>query len=317
MFNLSKNKNLLFYGTSLIGSSHVKKGSVCQDSNNALKLSNGWVVAAIADGVGSAKHSEIASKIAVDTVIDICNSRINKHTKFSELRDIILEAYREAEKRIEDYAEQQGDVITEYDTTLSMVIYDGEKIAYGHSGDGGIVGLSVDGEYKKITKPQKAEDNICVIPLRAGENNWVIEEYEGQLASILLATDGVYDTFFPYLLRGQEVEVYVPLIRYFMDNSGIGINDDNIEEVKKSRIEFLESPAYSSVTDDKTVLVVFNPKIVPSLKEESYYAEPDWNRLQLEWNKKAYPHLYKTEQGDNNSQQQTEEQEENSTNSEE
>ena len=293
MLSLSKNKNLLFYGASLIGSSHIKKGSVCQDSNKAFRLSNGWLVAAVADGVGSAKHSEIASKLAVDTVVEICNDRINKHTKFSELQSIILDAYKDAEKRIEDYADQQGDSITEYDTTLSMVIYDGEKIAYGHSGDGGIVGLSVNGEYLKITNPQKAEDNICVIPLRAGEQHWVIGACEERLASVLLATDGIYDTFFPYLLRGQEVEVYVPLIRFFMDNNCMEINDENLADIEKSRIEFLQSPAYSSVTDDKTVLVVFNQKIMPSIKEESYYAEPNWEKLQLEWNKKAYPHLYK------------------------
>ena len=303
MFTLSKNKKLLFYGASLIGSSHIKKGSVCQDSNKARCLSNGWLVAAVADGVGSAKHSEIASKLAVDTVVEFCDDRINKHTKFSELKSIILDAFKEAEKRIEDFADQQGDAITEYDTTLSMIIFDGEKIAYGHSGDGGIVGLSINGEYIKITKPQKAEDNICVIPLRAGEQNWVIDDCEEHLASVLLATDGVYDTFFPYLLRGQNVEVYVSLIRFFMDNNCIEINDENLSEIEKSRMEFLQSDAYSSVTDDKTVLVAFNPKIMPALKEESYYAEPNWDGLQLEWNKKAYPHLYKKDVQENDEAQ--------------
>ena len=128
MFKLSKNKNLLFYGTSLIGSSHVKLGSVCQDANKVIRLSNGWIVAAVADGVGSAKHSDIASKMAVDTVAEICNIRIDKQSKLSELRNVILEAYREAERRIEDYADKKGDSITEYDTTLSMVVYDGENI---------------------------------------------------------------------------------------------------------------------------------------------------------------------------------------------
>lgn len=283
---------MLYYGASIIGTSHVKKGSVCQDSSKAQKLSNGWVVAAVADGVGSAKHSEIASKIAVDTVTQICCDRIDKHTKITELKTIILDAYRVAEKTIEEFAEKQNDSITEYDTTLSMVIYDGEKIVYGHSGDGGIVGLTTDGKYIKITTPQKAEDNVCVIPLRAGESAWVIDECHERLASVLLATDGVYDTFFPYLLKGQQVEIYVPLIRYFMDNNWLKATEKNLAEIDASRREFLQSDAYSSVTDDKTVMVVVNPKIMPAFQDEEYYAEPDWNKLQLEWNKKAYPHLY-------------------------
>ncbi len=283
---------MLYYGASIIGTSHVKKGSVCQDSSKAQRLSNGWVVAAVADGVGSAKHSEIASKIAVDTVTQICCDRINKHTKIAELKTIILDAYRIAEKSIEEFAEKQNDSITEYDTTLSMVVYDGEKVVYGHSGDGGIVGLTTDGKYIRITTPQKAEDNVCVIPLRAGESSWVIDECHERLASVLLATDGVYDTFFPYLLKGQQVEVYVPLIRYFMDNNWLKATENNLSEIDESRREFLQSDAYSSVTDDKTVMVVLNPKIMPAFQDEEYYAEPDWNKLQLEWNRKAYPHLY-------------------------
>lgn len=276
----------------MIGTSHTKSGIVCQDSSKVNRLSNGWVVAAVADGVGSAKHSEVASKLAVDTVVDICDNRIDKHTQFNDLQSIILSAYKEAEKNIEDFAAQRGDNISEYDTTLSMVIYDGEKVAYGHSGDGGIVGLTMDGEYVKITEPQKADDNICVIPLRAGEMSWVIGECALRLASVLLATDGVYDTFFPYLLKGQKTEIYIPLIRFFMDNNCLDIGNNSITDIEKSRLDFLQSSSYEFVFDDKTILVVLNTNVFPALKEESYYLEPDWDKLQLEWNKKAYPHLY-------------------------
>lgn len=283
---------MLYYGTSLIGSSHIEKGSVCQDSHKAVVLPNGWVVASVADGVGSAKHSEIASRIAVETVTEVCAKMISDGTKISECKPIIFEAYKLADMRIADYADEKEDSITEYDTTLSTIIYDGKSFAYGHSGDGGIVGLLTDGKYQRITYPQKAEDGVCVIPLRAGENSWEIGVVNGEFASLLLATDGVYDTFFPYLLKGQENEIYVPLIRYFMDNNWLDASKENIKEISQSREAFLNSEAYSPVSDDKTVLVVINPNIKPTFQSDEYYAEPDWNKLQLEWNKKAYPHLY-------------------------
>lgn len=287
---------MLYYGTSLIGSSHIAKGSVCQDSHKALILPNGWIVASVADGVGSAKHSEIASRIAVETVTEVCAKLISNDTRISECKPIIFEAYKAANKRISDFAYEKEDSITEYDTTLSTIIYDGKSFAYGHSGDGGIVGLLLDGKYQRITYPQKAEDGVCVIPLRAGENSWEIGIVDGEFASLLLATDGVYDTFFPYLLRGQENEIYIPLIRYFMDNNWLNASEDNIDEISKSREDFLNSNAYASVTDDKTVLVVINPNIKPKFQADKYYAEPDWNKLQMEWNKKAYPHLYQVQQ---------------------
>ena len=113
------------------------------------------------------------------------------------------------------------------------------------------------------------------------------------MASVLLATDGVYDNFMPYLLRGQPVELYVPLIRWFMDNNAIGITTENREQVEESRKNFLCGDSCKAITDDKTIVVAFNDDVIPALKEDSYYAEPDWAKLQEAWNRKAYPHLYK------------------------
>lgn len=283
---------LLYYGMSIAGSSHVAKGSPCQDSHCCRILPNGWIAAAIADGVGSAKHSEIASKMACDILIETCKEQITEDTKFLEAKNIIAEAYKRADLRIKEYVNQSGDLITDYDTTLSAVIYDGKSLAYGHSGDGGIVALTYDGDYVKITEPQKAEDGICVVPLRAGEKHWVFGECELAAASVLLATDGMYDSFTPYLLKGQPVELYIPLIRWFMDNNVIGITQENRQETEESRRRFLCGDSCKSITDDKTIMVVFNQDIMPKQKEDSYYAEPNWAKLQELWNQMAYPHLY-------------------------
>lgn len=283
---------LLSYGMSIVGSSHVTKNSPCQDSHRFQVLSNGWMAAVVADGVGSAKHSEISSKMACDILIETCEALLVENMEFPEAKNIIIEAYKKADLKIKEYAGQREEPVTDYDTTLSAVIYDGKNLAYGHSGDGGIVVLTYDGDYVKVTEPQKAEDGICVIPLRAGENYWEFGECEVNAASVLLATDGVYDSFMPYLLKDQPVEVYVPLIRWFMDNNVIGITEENCQEVEESRRCFLCGDSCKAITDDKTVLVVFNAEIMPKLKEDSYYEEPDWTELQEIWNRKAYPHLY-------------------------
>ena len=65
--------------------------------------------------------------------------------------------------------------------------------------------------------------------------------------------------------------------------------------MEESRKKFLCGDSCRSITDDKTVVVAFNADVIPALKEDSYYAEPDWAELQKAWNRKAYPHLYKNE----------------------
>ena len=290
---------LLSYGMSHVGSSHISKGVPCQDSNRIVTLSNGWIVAAIADGVGSARHSDIASNLATEKFIIRCQNDITHELSAEEIKEVITLAFHDANIAIKECAAEHDHLITEYDTTLSGVVYTGETVVYGHSGDGGIVGLTNSGDYVLITKPQKAEDGICVIPLRAGESFWEFGVCEDAFASVLLVTDGVYDVFTPYLLRDQQMPLYIPLIRYFMDNNVLKMDQDNCSEVAESRINFINGDKCKSITDDKTIVVLVNSDIQPEMKEEDYYKEPDWTTLQDEWNRRAYPHLYKKKEPDN------------------
>lgn len=288
---------MFYYDISLRGTSHIKSDKPNQDYALCIDESN-YLIGAIADGVGSSKHSDIASKTAVEISIKYCKEHISSKNigNIEEIQEVIKSAYAHAQNTIEEIAITNSNEFFDYDTTLSLVIYDGKNIIYGHSGDGGIVLLTRKGDYVKLTNPQKTSDGVCVIPLRAGSKDWEFGFYtDEEVVSVLLATDGIYDIFFPYLLRGEETEVYVPLIRYFMDNNVIGVNKKNIKEVKEQRISFLESDACKGITDDKSVLVMINNKINVDFKEETFYAEPNWNELQEKWNKKAYPHLYKNE----------------------
>jgi serine/threonine protein phosphatase PrpC len=289
---------IMLYGFSEIGSSHLKTEGQCQDASKFCLMENGLAIAAIADGVGSCKYSDIASRIAVDISVQVCLDEIGKNNNKCDLLKVIEKAFIQAETEIDKYSLSKKHLITDYDTTLSLVIYDGKYITYGHCGDGGIIGLTNTGDYVKVTTPQKT-NGIYVVPIRDGKKRvgkdaweWEIGRKEDEFASILLATDGVYDIFFPYLLKGQSVEIYVPVIRYFMDNNILEISDETRDFVEKKRKDYLNSAACASITDDKTIVVLINGNIHPKLKEKAYYAEPDWNTLQLEWNKKAYPHLY-------------------------
>ena len=280
------------YEYSATGSSHLSKGvTKNQDAKKVETAENGWIVAAVADGVGSCKYSDVASDIAVNTSIRVCLEGINADGDKCDLLKVIEKAFSQAEREIDERSLAEGHLITDYDTTLSLVVYDGKQVTFGHSGDGGIIGLTTAGDYVKITTPQKKE-GVYVIPLREGKDSWIINRADGEFASVLLATDGIYDIFFPYLLKGQPVEVYVPLIRYFMDNNILKFSDETETAISKERDDYLNSDACVSITDDKTIVVLVNGNVQPTVKDDAFYFEPDWVALQLEWDKKAYPHLY-------------------------
>lgn len=320
------------YGFSVTGKSHITKGICCQDNHKIKRLANGWYIAAIADGVGSAKNSQIGSRIATETVIDVCEEYMPWDYNTISIKSMMRTAYNYAYKQILREAEKAGNPVESYDTTLSMVIYDGHRIIYGHSGDGAIIGLNASGDYIVITKPQKGIDGVSVLPLRAGYTQWEIDTYDEELAAVLLVTDGMLDILCPYLLKdvdNQIDKIYMPLASYFADPIGVSkkqsvlikkqleqfvIADEKYEysnfykrlsriykvRVKKDYKEILDKlkinnypiALMQNVQDDKTIVGLINTDIQVDNKDKLFYAEPDWNELQEAWNRKAYPHLY-------------------------
>lgn len=224
------------YGFSETGKSHTKNGTKCQDSHSIKRLSNDWIVAAVADGVGSAVNSAIGSEIAVKTVISVCEKFMPYDNSVESIKEMLYMSYNHAFKMIINEASRTGEPIESYDTTLSAVIFDGHRIVYAHSGDGAIIGLNLFGDFIQITKPQKDIDGISVIPLRAGRSKWVIDSYEEDLASVMLMTDGIFEQLCHHLLQFREdykCGVYVPLASFFADPTGFSNDANKNEEAKK------------------------------------------------------------------------------------
>ncbi|MCL2488945.1 MAG: protein phosphatase 2C domain-containing protein, partial [Oscillospiraceae bacterium] len=205
---------LYTYAHSITGTSHIAGGTVCQDFSGLKKLPGGRVIAAVADGVGSAARADTGAKIAVETVLAVCEQLLPDS---SDIPAVMRAAYHKALQNIVGQAEADDRPLPDYDTTLTAVIYDGVHLYYGHSGDGGIIGLDLCGNYTAITAPQQDTDGISVMPLRAGASCWVFGGWERQLSAVLLVTDGVLNALMPYLLKNSAPNLYIPLCSFFID----------------------------------------------------------------------------------------------------
>ena len=221
---------MILYGFSIQGKSHIDKETVCQDSNKTGRLRAGYYFGAVADGVGSAPHSDIGSKLAVEKLYEYCDKNIKKGMDQMDVEDVLCAGYEYAMETIQKYADSHDKKIENYDTTLSAVIYNGKKIIYAHAGDGGIIVRQTNGIVKPVTKRQKGADGTSVIPLRAGEHSWEIGTYSGNVAAVLLVTDGMlHGVFQPTLLnlpsstmelaRGDfsQDNVYIAAAEFFMN----------------------------------------------------------------------------------------------------
>lgn len=191
---------MITYGFSVQGKSHIKRGTVCQDYSKAVELGGGWYLGVVADGVGSAPRAEVGSKMATEALCDFCIQNINPQMSDGQLENMMRRGYEHAWGEIIRYAQKENAVIDHFDTTLSAALYNGEKVIYGHAGDGGILVRQYDGQIRPITKRQKGADGSSVIPLRGGELSWEFGIYEEKAAAVLLATDGMLDGVFQPVL---------------------------------------------------------------------------------------------------------------------
>lgn len=284
------------YGITQQGTYHVKNNIVCQDAHNIVKCGDSMVVAAVADGLGSEEHSDIASKIAANSATNYCAKNICEDTTDEGILTVLHAAFVLAQNEIESEAKKNHHELDQYDTTLSLAILKDGTLFYGHSGDSGIIALTSDGLYEKITEQQR-DAYGRVFPLYFGDEKWVFGKYGKPVASVLLATDGMFETFFPYLIQNEPVNIYVALARYFMDIQVLGVSELGETAVQDKMFKFIDSISDAQVNDDKTVVVIASDAIVPKGQPESYYAEPDWTELKKkhdeEWRRAAYPHLYK------------------------
>lgn len=288
---------LYSYGVTRQGTYHIEKDLVCQDAHYCEILGDHFAIAAVADGLGSELYSDVASKIAAEQSVLFCKERITEETGEAEILAIIKESFSLALAKIEQAAAAAGHDDDQYDTTLALAVYRNGILFFGNSGDSGIVVLKKDGSYTAVTEQQR-DENGCVFPLCFGTEKWVFGKIEN-VASILLATDGMYETLFPYLLRYQDVNIYVALARYMMAEDSLRFSELGSEAVQANMEAFIDNIPGEQVNDDKTVLVVLDTEIATEPQPAEYYLAPDWAALKKrhdeEFRRAAYPHLYKDE----------------------
>lgn len=283
------------YGITQQGTYHVKNGTVCQDAHKIIKCSDSCAVAAVADGLGSEEHSDIASRLAADRAAEYCAEKLDDALTDDQILEVIHTSFALAQSKIEEAAADNGHELDQYDTTLSLAVLRDGILYYGHSGDSGIVALTAEGFYTKVTEQQRDEEGR-VFPLYFGDEKWVFARFPEPVASVFLATDGMLETLFPVYIRNEPVSIYVALARYFMDGAVLRIAEVGEQAVREKIEKFLAGIPDAQVNDDKTVAVLINPDMEIKPQPAEYYAEPDWCELKRKydeaWKRAAYPHLF-------------------------
>jgi hypothetical protein len=242
-----------------MGTSHQALETPCQDACQVMRLKVGdedVLLAAIADGAGSASHSEVGSREAVQHVLKlVTRAELNLAAVGEEQIRSWFEGVLEHLKAV---AESEEVLVDELACTLLLAIVWRRGAIFGQVGDGGWV-LEKDGETIVGTWPETGEyANVTVFvtskrALTKGEegasNHLQVRRFEGSISALAGFSDGLQMLTLDYVNK-------VPFTRFFKAMWGPLRDAVEDTELIAPMQTMLASEMINSRTDDDKTLVL-------------------------------------------------------------
>lgn len=268
-------EGLSAFALSLRGASHVKSGAPCQDYSDIREISGGWLLAAIADGVGSCKLSHWGAYIAVNTALDYlehCLESSSQGLAENQIPVMLDRAFQKALEQVEAVADRTQTAVGNLQSTLTVALYNMDgTLHFCHIGDGGIVAQGRDGTVSLVTERMKGEEANSVYPLQTG-TGWKYGK-EKSIAAFTMATDGVLDEFamdFPKMTYFHQI--FYPMMEaavYSMQPRGP--SDQAEAALRGIKGELFLTPDYQKrVTDDITFVAVVSQPLLHRAKHPQF-----------------------------------------------
>jgi serine/threonine protein phosphatase PrpC len=243
-------------GASVRGSSHEKLGLPCQDAHEWTIHPNGTIIAAVADGAGSAPLAEVGAKLACKEVVRLIGDRLNalshpEAMKDEQWKELLTQSVTATRAAIELEAESRSARTADLATTLLVAAAREDFVAAMQIGDGAIIAAESEDTVHCVSRPSQSEyvneTSFLTSPTALAEGAPVI--WRGQVVHLALLSDGLQMA----ALRMPEAEphpgFFAPLFRFVR-------SQQNAVSASAELVDFLNSPRLRERTDDDVTLVL-------------------------------------------------------------
>lgn len=239
----------------------VKQVAIWKDGGKRDRLLPGkeYVVAAVADGLGSEAHSDIGAHAAVNTAVSTMCELIGTWCATGDsalaisMPRFLEQAMIKANNAVVKKAASMELPASEFDATLAIAVYDGDQLFYGSAGDSGVI-AKTDAGFELLTRPSRVGE-AGTYPLYCREK-WEISAC-GHVRGFLLATDGVLELLVPEFnnenLNEKAVHLFMGAGHKPVDASGI---DAALEKRVENVVHRIQGNRYTY--DDATVVVALD-----------------------------------------------------------
>ena len=236
------------------GDTHLADNSPCQDSSRVVVLGSDadeTLVACVADGAGSAKHSAVGSATAAASIVDSATAHFERHGSFAglDVEDVVRWCDDARAKLAEDAAARGAD-LRALATTLCAAIVSPTCSFFFQIGDGAIILMKNDvsgvvfwpqsGEYANTTNFLTSNEYRDHLQFSSTSNGF---------SDVALLTDGMERLALRFDSRTPHRPFFEPLFQALRTN-------DNSRDLADDLRKFLQSESVRSRSDDDKTLIL-------------------------------------------------------------
>lgn len=235
---------------SVIGTMHKATAIPCQDACHVVRLrigENDVLLCAIADGAGSASHSQIGSTEAVQHLLKLATADL----KLEDLnQEQVLAWYEAVLEHLKSIAARESIHVRELACTLLFAVVWRKGVVLAQLGDGAWV-LEKDEELVAGTWPDTGEyANVTVfISTEKALDRLQYKRVEGTISSIVGFTDGIQPIALNYAERIPHSPFFTSMLEPLKKTA------DDTELIAPLK-QLLSSELITSRTDDDKTLVL-------------------------------------------------------------
>lgn len=239
---------------SVRGTSHEKVGQLCQDAHHWQKLPQGVLVAAVADGAGSAALGKVGAIVASQTAVEtICaaDARLHLIQEEQEWQQILRQALAAAKTAVEVEAAVCNRPARDLASTLIIVVATPELIVGVQVGDGLAVASDRAGNIISLTAAQRGEyineTTFLVSPQALDKTEVTL--WRQTTSHIAVFSDGLQ-------MLAVNMSDGTPYLPFFSPLFQFMASTEDENEAKEQLAAFLRSPRITERTDDDLTLLL-------------------------------------------------------------
>jgi hypothetical protein len=248
-----------FASATVIGSSHIKSGTPCQDHHRCRVFRNGAdepiIAIAVSDGAGSATRGEDGSTITCASLIERAEIFLARNRSLASMvKEDAQEWLDVVRKAIADHACDTEHEVRDYACTMLFALIGVEAAVFLQIGDGVIVANNQDQHWSWVFWPERGEfaNTTFFVTDAAAADHLRFDQRQGSIDEIAMLTDGIE----PLVLHYASRTVHAP---FFDRMFGPVRRSQVVGEDRALSLDlegYLSSPAILERTDDDKTLVL-------------------------------------------------------------